>query len=227
MEMMRSVPTFRDGLPKTRRPSGIHPLASVGGAPESRGLSIGDAYYMPVIHPTVLVHAFCTIDGGLEQPTRIGANSFLMARVHVGHDCQIGSDCEFGAGVVLCGHVQIGNGARLGGNTWVKPRVKIGELAVIGGGSVVVKDVPAGETWVGNPARRLVKGNSEPLVLEPCSECGILGGHRGICSHSWMRGGNPLAQASDGPAEVVGYDPHFHLPLDDDAAAWTDWRPRD
>jgi acyl-[acyl carrier protein]--UDP-N-acetylglucosamine O-acyltransferase len=106
----------------------------------------------------VRISAFCTVDAGLVEPTRIGRDSFLMARTHIGHDAVIGERCELGAGTVICGHVVIEDDVQIGGNTWVKPKVRIGKGARLGGGSVVVKDVPAGEVWAGNPAKPLRKG---------------------------------------------------------------------
>lgn len=138
----------------------IHPNTAIGGPPEHRGWKQGDEYYQPVIAAQVRISAYCTIDGGMEEPTRIGRGSFLMARTHVGHDAQIGQNCELGAGTVICGHVVVEDGVLIGGNTWVKPKVRIGRGARIGGGSVVVKDVPAGEIWAGNPAKPLRKGRS-------------------------------------------------------------------
>ena len=44
-------------------------------------------------------------------------------------------------------------GASIGGGAVILPGVKIGEKAVVGAGAVVTKNVPAGETWVGNPAK--------------------------------------------------------------------------
>lgn len=46
-------------------------------------------------------------------------------------------------------------GASIGAGAIVLPGVRIGAGALIGAGAVVTKDVPAGETWVGNPARKL------------------------------------------------------------------------
>lgn len=150
--------------PDTGRPCGIHPLASVGGPPEHRGWKVGDEYLPPDIHPTALVHAYCTVDGGMTYAatTTIGPRSFLMARTHIGHNCQIGADVEFGAGVVVCGEVTVGDGAKIAGNTWIKPKVRVGAGAIVGGGSVVTKDVPPHEVWAGNPARYMKNADTHP-----------------------------------------------------------------
>lgn len=50
---------------------------------------------------------------------------------------------------------RVGRGASIGGGAVILPGVTIGEGATIGAGAVVTRDVPAGETWVGNPARRM------------------------------------------------------------------------
>lgn len=155
------------------RPSGVHPLASVGGPPEHRDWMVGDQALQPAVHETALVHAFCTVDAGVtgvdprgreRQPTTIGERTFLQARVHVGHNAVIGADCEICAGTVICGDVLVGDGVKIGGNSWVKPLVELGEGAIIGGGSVVTKDVPAHEVWAGNPARFLKRAWTHPAV---------------------------------------------------------------
>jgi UDP-2-acetamido-3-amino-2,3-dideoxy-glucuronate N-acetyltransferase len=46
-------------------------------------------------------------------------------------------------------------GASIGAGAVMLPGITIGEYALVGAGAVVTKDVPAGETWVGNPARLL------------------------------------------------------------------------
>ena len=52
-------------------------------------------------------------------------------------------------------HIKVG--ASIGANATILPGITIGENAMIGAGSVVVKDVPANSTWIGNPARQLIK----------------------------------------------------------------------
>lgn len=112
-------------------------------------------YHTPVIAETARVEALCTVDSGMFQPTRIGSRSWLMKRVHVGHDAVIGQDCELAPGVVVCGHAELGNRVRVGVNASILPFKQIGDGARIGAGAVVTKDVPPNETWVGNPARPL------------------------------------------------------------------------
>ncbi len=78
-----------------------------------------------------------------------------MKHVYIGHDVQIGTDCELAAGVVIGGHVKVGNGVRFGLNACVRPFIEIGDRSRIGAGAVVVKNVPAGEVWAGSPAKCL------------------------------------------------------------------------
>lgn len=111
--------------------------------------------HYPEIHPTAIVEAFCTVDAGVERPTRVEEGAWLMKGVHVGHDAVIGANAELAPHCSVGGHAEIGPNVRVGQGALFKPYVKVGEGARIGMGAVVVKDVPSGETWVGNPARRL------------------------------------------------------------------------
>lgn len=153
------------------RPGFRHPTAVIGEPPEHRDW-LYDGYPMltPEIAKDAQVNAFVTVDSGLKERTRIGERTFLMAHVHVGHDAQIGDDCELAPGTVIGGHVKVGNGVRFGVNSCVRPFIEIGDGARIGMGAVVVDDVPAGEIWVGNPARPMRKLHADEL-----SEAELLG----------------------------------------------------
>ncbi len=74
---------------------------------------------------------------------------------YVAHDCIIGDFVTFAPRVNCNGNVTIGDGAYIGTGAILKQGISIGEGATIGMGAVVTKDVPAGETWVGNPAKAL------------------------------------------------------------------------
>ena len=139
----------------TSHGGGIDQSAVIGHPPESRDWKPGDPAYEPEIHPTARIEAFVSVDAGLKAPTQIGAHTWLLKHVHVGHDASVGADCELSPGTVLGGHVVVGDGVRFGVNSCVKPFVKISDGARIGCGSVVISDIPAGEVWAGNPARKL------------------------------------------------------------------------
>ncbi|MFW6222749.1 MAG: acyl-ACP--UDP-N-acetylglucosamine O-acyltransferase, partial [Bacteroidota bacterium] len=94
--------------------------------------------------------------------TRVGANSLLMAYVHVAHDCSIGSNCILVNGVTLAGEVEIGDWAIIGGLTAVHQFVHVGGHVMIGGGSLVRKDVPP-----------YVKAAREPLCFAGVNSIGL------------------------------------------------------
>ena len=131
--------------------------AVIGHAPEDRNWKPGDPAFEPIIGTSARIEAFVTVDAGKERPTIIGERTWLMKKVHVGHDAIIGADCELAPGTVVCGHAEIGDGVKIGVNASILPYRKIGQGARIGAGAVVTKDVPAGEVWAGNPARKLEK----------------------------------------------------------------------
>lgn len=135
--------------------SRIHPLAVIGDPPEHRDWDPEMGVLYPEIDPSARINSFVTVDGGLHQPTRIGARTFLMTKTHVGHDAQIGADCELAPGTVIGGHVVLEDGVRCGIGALVKPFVRVGRGARIGMGAVVIRDVAPGDVVVGNPARPL------------------------------------------------------------------------
>jgi acetyltransferase-like isoleucine patch superfamily enzyme len=59
---------------------------------------------------------------------------------------------------------RICRGASIGAGAVILPGITIGEGAMIGAGAVVTKDVPAGETWAGNPARRLASADKREIA---------------------------------------------------------------
>lgn len=116
---------------------------------------------------------------------KLGYNVNIGSLTEVGHAVVIGNDVRIGSGCFLCEGVHLGDGAFLGAhvtftndkyppsprpnwqetfvgrnaaigaNTSIVCGITIGEGSKIGAGSVVTKDVPAGQIWAGNPAKRL------------------------------------------------------------------------
>lgn len=85
----------------------------------------------------------------------LGSHVLLNLNVTVGHDTRIGRYSVINPGANISGHVTIGECVLVGAGACIREGVTIGDGATVGMGAAVLKDVPAGEVWVGNPARRL------------------------------------------------------------------------
>lgn len=158
MSFPANVSTF--GVNAVKPPTSTYggkcdPTAIIGHAPEARNWKPGDPTFAPIIDRTARVEAFVTIDAGLERPTYLGPGSWMFKHSHAGHDSRIEANVEVSTGAIIGGFAVIEEGARIGLGAIVRPRVTVGAGATVGMGSVVTKDVPPGETWCGNPARKL------------------------------------------------------------------------
>ena len=100
------------------------------------------------------IREYCSFNRGTIQDhgvTQIGHDNWLMAYVHIAHDCVVGSNTTIANCTQLAGHVQIGDWATLGGFTGVHQFVKIGAHAMCGVSSVVLMDIPPFVTVGGQP----------------------------------------------------------------------------
>jgi UDP-N-acetylglucosamine acyltransferase len=77
-----------------------------------------------------------------EAATCVGNNNFLMAGVHVAHDCAVGNNVIFANNALLAGHVTVEDRAFISGAVAIHQFCRIGQLAMIGGHAKVVQDVP-------------------------------------------------------------------------------------
>ena len=97
------------------------------------------------------------IDRGALADTVIGDYTKINNLCHIAHNNKIGKN------VTITGCVNISGSNVIDDNVWIAPNssirgwVHIEEGATVGMGAVVVKNIPAHETWVGNPARKLEK----------------------------------------------------------------------
>lgn len=97
-----------------------------------------------IIGKNAVIHEFCTISSGSHKGdgfTRIGDNAFLMAYVHIAHDCILGNNIIMANSATLAGHVEMDDYAVIGGLTPVHQFVKIGESCMIAGASALSQDV--------------------------------------------------------------------------------------
>lgn len=108
-------------------------------------LEIGD-------HNTI--REFCTFNIGSPGDvgiTRVGDHNWIMAYVHIAHDCKVGNHTVLANNATLAGHVHVGDYVTLGGLSGVHQFVKIGAHAMVGFASAITQDVPPYLLVDGNP----------------------------------------------------------------------------
>ncbi|MGK0170687.1 MAG: UDP-N-acetylglucosamine acyltransferase [Gammaproteobacteria bacterium] len=131
----------------------IAPFCSLGGPPQDKKYA-GEETTL-VIGDRNTVREYCTFNRGTVQgggTTEIGNDNWIMAYVHLAHDCVIGSNVVFANGATLAGHVTVGDGTTLGAFTVVHQFCAIGQSAFTAMGTVVFKDIPPFVTASGNTA---------------------------------------------------------------------------
>jgi UDP-N-acetylglucosamine acyltransferase len=131
----------------------IYQFCSIGEDPQYAGydeeptfLKIGDRN---------VIREYCTLNRGTPVGggvTRIGSDNFLMAYVHIAHDCTLGNHAIFANCASLAGHVEVGDYAIMGGFTLVHQYCRVGAHSITGIGAVCLKDVPPFIVAAGNTA---------------------------------------------------------------------------
>ncbi|MBI3041510.1 MAG: acyl-ACP--UDP-N-acetylglucosamine O-acyltransferase [Betaproteobacteria bacterium] len=132
----------------------VYQFASLGEAPQDKKYG-GEPTRLEIGNNNT-IREFCTFNCGTVQDagvTRIGSDNWIMAYVHLAHDCQIGDHTIFANNAQLAGHVHVGDYAILGGFTAVHQFCHIGAHSISGISSVVLQDVPPYVTISGNPAK--------------------------------------------------------------------------
>lgn len=146
--------TVVTGRTRIGRDNRIFQFCSIGEAPQDKKyggepteLHIGDRN---------TIREFCTLNVGTVQDvgvTRIGDDNWIMAYVHVAHDCQVGSNTIFANSTQLAGHVHIGDWAILGGFTGVHQFVRVGAHSFTAVSTVLLQDLPPYVMAAGNSAQ--------------------------------------------------------------------------
>jgi UDP-N-acetylglucosamine acyltransferase len=120
----------------------IFQFASLGDIPQDKKYQ-GEASSL-VIGDRNTIREYCSINRGTFQDrgkTTIGDDNWIMAYVHIAHDCQVGNHTVFANGATLAGHVIIEDYATLGGFTLVHQFCRIGAYAFCGMGTALNKDL--------------------------------------------------------------------------------------
>ncbi len=131
------------GPTRIGRDNRIHSFAAIGGEPQDKKFH-GERCEL-VIGDRNLIREFVTINRGTADDagiTSIGDDNWIMAYVHIAHDCRIGNNNTFANAASMAGHVHIGNQVILGGFSLIHQFCKVGDHAFTAMGASVNRDVP-------------------------------------------------------------------------------------
>lgn len=107
-----------------------------------------------VIEDDVEIGGNSFVSRGVLSNTLIGKGTKIAQLVYVGANVQIGKHCAVRPNVMISGSVVVGDYSILAPTVTLRDQAKIGSNVTVGMGSVVTKNIPNGETWFGNPARK-------------------------------------------------------------------------
>jgi UDP-N-acetylglucosamine acyltransferase len=200
------------GPTRIGRENRIYQFASVGDDPQDKKYA-GEPTTL-LIGDRNTIRECCTISRGTVQDqgeTRIGHDNWIMAYVHIAHDCVVGDSCILANNATLAGHVVLGDWVILGGFSGIHQFCKVGAHAFLGMYSGVNRDVPAYTMMSGNPAEP--KGiNSEGLRrrgFTPDQVRNIKNAYRII-----FRQGKKFSEAVDEIAGLVAAQPELAVLLE-------------
>ena len=134
------------------RDNHIYQFTSVGDDPQDK--KYADEPTTLTIGDRNTIREFCTISRGTVQgdgETTMGDDNWIMAYVHIAHDCHIGSNTIFANNATLAGHVHIGDWVILAGFSGAHQFCRVGAHAFLGMYSGVSRDVPPYTMVFGTP----------------------------------------------------------------------------
>ncbi len=135
------------------RDNRIFQFCSIGAEPQDKKYA-GEPTRLEIGDRNV-IREFCTFNLGTIQDggvTRLGNDNWIMAYVHLAHDCQVGNHAIFANNAQLAGHCHVDDHAILGGFTVVHQFVRIGAHSMTGMGTILFQDLPPYVTAAGNTA---------------------------------------------------------------------------
>ncbi|PID49542.1 MAG: acyl-[acyl-carrier-protein]--UDP-N-acetylglucosamine O-acyltransferase [Proteobacteria bacterium] len=142
-----------DGPTRIGEDNQIFQFASIGAVPQDKKYANEPTEL--IIGNRNVIREGCTVNRGTVQDkgkTVIGNDNWIMAYVHIAHDCIVGNNTVFANNATLAGHVEIRDYVTLGGFTLVHQFCVVGEYAFTGMGSALSKDVPPYVMANGAPA---------------------------------------------------------------------------
>ncbi|MDR2881951.1 MAG: acyl-ACP--UDP-N-acetylglucosamine O-acyltransferase [Azoarcus sp.] len=142
-----------EGHTRIGRENKIFQFSSLGGVPQDKKYS-GEPTRLEIGDRNT-IREYCTFSIGTTQDngvTRVGDDNWIMANVHIAHDCQVGNNTIFANGASLAGHAHIGDWAILGGFCGVHQFGRVGAHSFVAAFALLLQDLPPYITVSGHPA---------------------------------------------------------------------------
>ena len=142
-----------NGPTKIGRDNHIYQFASIGDDPQDK--KYANEPTRLIIGNRNTIREFCTISRGTTQDkgeTVVGDDNWIMAYVHIAHDCVVGNKTIMANNTTLAGHVHVGDWVICGGFSGVHQFCKVGAHAFLGMYAGINRDVPAYTMVSGQPA---------------------------------------------------------------------------
>ncbi|MFA6201472.1 MAG: NeuD/PglB/VioB family sugar acetyltransferase [Bacteroidales bacterium] len=134
--------------------------------PITERLVASGAEFVMLVHPSAIISpgviigrgsivcAFCFISNGVI----LGKWTQLNWATTIGHEATLGDFITTAPGVHISGTVHMGDSVYMGTNSAIIDKLSITSNVVIGAGAVVVRDITESGTYIGVPAKKLIKG---------------------------------------------------------------------
>lgn len=183
----------------------FHGSATIGGDPQDKKYK-GEPTEL-IIGDRNTVREYCTFNTGTVQDggkTTMGSDNWIMAYVHIAHDCHIGSNTIIANSTQLAGHVIIGDWVILGGMSGIHQFIRVGDHAMTAFQTKLTQDVPPFVMAAGYPAAP-AGINSEGLKRRGFSPDAILNIKRAY--KAIYRQGLSIAEAKEAIAELTNAAP--------------------
>ena len=190
----------------------IFQFTSIGEQPQDKKYAGEDTEL--IIGDNNTIREMCTFSRGSAQGggvTRIGSDNWIMACVHIAHDCILGDNIIMANNTSLAGHVTIGDNAILSGYSLIHQFCSVGEYSFTSFASYVNKSIPPYVTVAGEKAR--AKGiNSEGLKRHGFTSEQINNVRRAY--KTLYRESLPLEEATDRLTEMAVDSPEVQTLVD-------------
>ena len=190
----------------------IHQFSSIGDDPQDKKYA-GEKTRLEIGNGNT-IRECCTISRGTVQDqgvTSIGDDNWIMAYVHIAHDCRIGSHTIFANNATLAGHVHVGDWVIFAGFSGAHQFCRIGAHSFLGMYCGTNRDVPAYTMMAGQPAA------PHGINSEGLKRRGFSSGQIRNIKHAYRivyRQGRKLAEAIQEIERLVAEQPELEIFLD-------------